>query len=68
MRERRREEEAGGKLSTVHGSARSWNTMLICGYQKEMEEKESKIIKSMESWSCEEWLEGSGSFSMKGKC
>ena len=39
--------------------------MLTCAYWKEVEEKEAKIIKSMESPSCEERLKGSESFSLK---
>lgn len=52
-------------LSTVHGLVPSWNTMLTCGYWKEIEEKEIKIIKSMESQSYEERLKISQSFSLK---
>lgn len=39
--------------------------MLTCGYWKEIEEKEIKIIKSMESQSYEERLKVSQSFSLK---
>lgn len=41
--------------------------MLTCGYWKKIEEKETKIIKSMESWSCEERLKGSESLSLKDR-
>lgn len=37
--------------------------MVTCGYWKKTEEKETKLVKSIESQSCEETLKGSESFS-----
>lgn len=41
--------------------------MFICGYWKKIEEKEIKIIKSMESWFCEERLKGLELLSLKDR-
>lgn len=54
-----------GLLISYAGVSPFWEYCAhLCSW-KEVEEKEAKIIKSMESWSCEERFKGSESVSLK---